>query len=135
MQSFYNVESFLSDQIYNPSQEEADVLLAMNIPSFHKFINIVAPGGTVIVNSDMVTCDLNVRDDVEIIEVPCATMAKEINHPKGANIIMSGVIVKATGDFTEEEAIKGMHDMFRKKGKEKFESINEKAFKMGYDFI
>ncbi len=122
-------------QIYNPSQEEPDVLLAMNVPSFLKFIKAVKPGGTVVVNSDLVTCDLNVRDDVNIIKVPCLNMANEINHPKGANIIMSGVIVKATGDFTKEEAINGMNDMFRKKGKEKFEEINTKAFNAGYNFI
>ncbi|KDR96479.1 2-oxoglutarate ferredoxin oxidoreductase subunit gamma [Peptoclostridium litorale DSM 5388] len=121
--------------IYNPSQEEPDVLLAMNVPSFNKFINMVKPGGTVIVNSDLVTCDLNVRDDVNIVKVPCSGMANEINHAKGANIIMAGAIVKVTGDFTEKEAINGMNDMFRKKGKEKFEEINTKAFKAGYNFL
>lgn len=121
--------------IYNPSQEQPNVLLAMNVPSFNKFINTVAPGGTVIVNSDLVTCDIKVRSDVKVIEVPCSRLAKEINHPKGANIIMAGVIVKATGDFTEEEGLNGMNDMFRKKGKEKFEEMNTKAFKAGYNFI
>jgi 2-oxoglutarate ferredoxin oxidoreductase subunit gamma len=48
---------------------------------------------------------------------------------------MAGVIAKATGEFTEEEGIKGMNDMFRKKGKEKYEEINTKAFKLGYNFI
>lgn len=123
------------DKIYNPSQEEPDILLAMNNPSFHKFVNLVVPGGTVIVNSDMVTCDEGIRDDITIIKVPCSTMSKEISHPKGANIIMAGVIVKLTEDFTEDESIKGMNEMFRKKGKEKFQEINEKAFKMGYEFV
>ncbi|WP_432666276.1 2-oxoacid:acceptor oxidoreductase family protein [Wukongibacter baidiensis] len=123
------------DQIYNPSQEEPDILLAMNNPSLLKFIDLVAPGGTIIVNSDMVTYDDNIRNDVKIVEVPCSTLAKEINHPKGANIIMAGVIAKITEDFTQDEGIKGMNDMFRKKGKEKFEEMNTKAFKMGYDFI
>jgi 2-oxoglutarate ferredoxin oxidoreductase subunit gamma len=121
--------------IYNPSQETPDVLLAMNNPSLTKFINLVKPGGTVIINSDLVTCDSNMRDDVNFIKVPCNTMAIDINHQKGANIIMAGVIVKATEDFTEEEAINGMNDMFRKKGKEKFEAINTTAFKAGYDFL
>lgn len=123
------------DTIYNPSQEEPDVLLAMNNPSLHKFIDLVAPGGTVIVNSDMITCDNAIRDDIKIIEVPCSTLATQINHPKGANIIMAGVILKATEDFSEDEGIKGMNDMFRKKGKEKFEEINTKALKLGYDFL
>lgn len=121
--------------IYNPSQEEPDVLLAMNGPSFNKYIGMVASGGTVIVDSDMVTCNLNVRDDVRIISVPSARMAMEINHRQGANIIMAGVILKVTGDFTEEEGLTGMNDMFRKKGKEKYEDINSKAFKLGFSFL
>lgn len=121
--------------IYNPAQEEPDILLAMNNPSFQKFIKIVAHGGIIVVDKDMVTCDTNERDDVKIISVPSATLAKEIGHRQGANIIMAGVILKATGDFTEEEGIKGMNEMFRKKGKEKYEEMNVKALKLGFNFI
>lgn len=123
------------EKIYNPSQEEADILLAMNIPSFKKFIQQVLPGGTVVVNSDTVTCDLFLRDDLKIIQIPCSTMAKEIGNEKGANIIMTGVIVKLLGDFTEKEAIESMNDMFSKKGKNKFQAKNEEAFKLGYGFL
>ncbi len=126
---------FGKEYIYNPSQEEPDVLLAMNTPSFEKFLSLVKPGGTIIINSDMVDSEINTRDDIKIVEVPCLTMAEGINHPKGANIIMAGVIVKITKYFTEEEALNGMNDMFRKKGKEKFEKFNTEAFKLGYNFI
>lgn len=122
------------EKIYNPSQEEADILLAMNIPSFHKFIHQVAVGGTVVVNSDTVTCELNVRDDVKIIKVPCGSMAKEIGNEKGANIIMTGLIAKLLGDFTPEEGIESMNNMFRQKGKSKFEGKNTEAFKAGYGY-
>jgi 2-oxoglutarate ferredoxin oxidoreductase subunit gamma len=126
---------FGKGMIYNPGQEEPDILLAMNNPSFQKFIKIIASGGTAVIDKDMVTCDTNIRDDVKIIIVPSATLAQEIGHRQGANIIMAGVIAKATGEFTEEEGIKGMNDMFRKKGKEKYEEINTKAFKIGYNYI
>ncbi|OFI05497.1 2-oxoglutarate ferredoxin oxidoreductase subunit gamma [Clostridium acetireducens DSM 10703] len=126
---------FGEEYIYNPSQEEPDILLAMNTPSFNKFLPLVKPGGTIIVNSDMVDTKENKRDDITIIEVPCVKLAKDANHPKGANIIMAAVIVKVSKDFTEEEALNGMNDMFRKKGKEKFEAMNTKAFKIGYNFI
>lgn len=122
------------EYIYNPSQEEPDILLAMNTPSYNKFLPLVKPGGTVIVNSDMVVKE-KTRDDVNIIEVPCISMAKELNHPQGANIIMAGIIVKISGDFTEEEGLNGMNDMFMKKGKEKYEKLNTSAFKAGYSFI
>ena len=125
---------FGEGRIYNPSQEEPDILLAMNVPSFRKFLPMVRPGGTIIVNSDMVDPSLNTREDVRIVAVPCSTMAKEMEHPLGANIIMAGVIVKESGAFTEAEALEGMNDMFRKKGKERYQALNSAALKAGYHF-
>ncbi|NLK44455.1 MAG: keto:oxoacid ferredoxin oxidoreductase [Tissierellia bacterium] len=98
------------------------------------FIPLVKSGGTIVVNTDIVDPSLNTRDDINIIEVPCMTIVEELNHPKGANIVMAGVIVKETGYFTEEEALNGMNDMFRKKGKEQFEELNTKALKAGFSF-
>ncbi|MBN2898521.1 MAG: 2-oxoacid:acceptor oxidoreductase family protein [Clostridia bacterium] len=126
---------FGEGMVYNPAQEEPDILLAMNNPSFQKFVGIVAPGGTVIVDSALVNCDTAVRDDITVIGIPSTEMALEIGHAKGANIIMAGLIAKVSGDFTEEEGLKGMNEMFKKKGKGKFEEINSKAFKLGYNFV
>jgi 2-oxoglutarate ferredoxin oxidoreductase subunit gamma len=125
---------FGQGMVYNPAQEEPDILLAMNNPSFNKFVKIVAPGGTVVVDSSLVNCDTAIRDDITVIGVPSTEMAIEMGHPKGANIIMAGVIAKISGDFSEEEGLKGMNEMFRKKGKGKFEEMNSKAFKLGYNF-
>ncbi len=125
---------FGSDTIYNPSQEEPNLLLAMNTPSFNKFIDLMAEGGTVVVNSDMVSYDPAKRADLTYIEVPCSSLSKEINHPKGANIIMTGVIVKLLDEFSEDEAIKGMNEMFEKKGKGKFAELNTKAIKIGLEY-
>jgi len=126
---------FGEGMIYNPSQEEPDILLAMNNPSFQKFVGLVAPGGTVVIDSSLVTCDTNVRDDIKIVSLPSSEMALEIGHAKGANIVMAGVIAKVSGDFTEKEGLDGMNAMFNKKGKGKFEEMNTKAFKLGYNFI
>ena len=125
---------FGEEYIYNPSQEEPDILLAMNTPSFNKFLPLVKSGGTIIVNTDLVEVE-NSRDDINIVEVPCMTIAKKLNHVKGANIIMAGIIAKITGDFTEQEGIDGMNDMFKKKGKEKYQELNTKAFEAGFNFI
>lgn len=126
---------FGEGMIYNPSQEEPDILLAMNNPSFQKFVGLVAPGGTVVIDSSLVTCDTDVRDDITIVSLPSSEMALEIGHAKGANIVMAGVIAKVSGDFTEQEGVDGMNMMFDKKGKGKFKDLNTKAFKLGYNFI
>lgn len=123
------------DTIYNPAQEEPDFLLAMNGPSFEAFHSIVKPGGIILVNTDMVTGNLNVRDDVTVCGLACNTLAHEIGQPRGANIIAAAAIIKLAGDFSMEDGIQGMNDMFRKKGKQKFEAANMKAFECGYNAV
>ena len=120
--------------IYTPGMEEPDLLLAMNLPSFQKFQGMVKRGGIVLVNADLVP-EQDVREDIRFVPVPCLTMAEEVQHPKGANIIMVGAIAGLMGDFSVQEAIDGMNDMFRKKGKEKWEALNEAALKRGYAFV
>lgn len=119
------------ETIYNPAQEEPDLLLAMNEPSFEMFIGMVAPGGAVLI-SDMVNCPVDVRNDVRIVKVPCFAISQELENPKGANIVMTGAIVRLMGDFTKEEALAAMESMFAKKGKEKYAKANAKAFEAGY---
>ena len=58
-----------------------------------------------------------------------------MGNSKGANIVMIGAITKILGDFTRDEGIDGMNDMFRKKGKNKFEAANAAAFEAGYNAI
>ena len=122
-------------RIYNPGQQRPDLVLAMNTPSFKKFVTMVKPGGTILVNADMMTEDTNVRDDIKVVSVHCNQMADEVGHPKGANIVMIGAITQLLGDFTHDEGRDGMNDMFRKKGKSKFEAKNSAAFEAGYNAV
>ena len=122
-------------RIYNPGQQRPDLVLAMNTPSFKKFVTMVKPGGTILVNADMMTEDTNVRDDIKVVSVHCNQIADEVGHPKGANIVMIGAITKLLGDFTHDEGRDGMSDMFRKKGKSKFEAKNSAAFEAGYNAV
>lgn len=123
------------EKIYNPGQQRPDLVLAMNTPSFKKFVTMVKPGGTILVNADMMTEDTNVRDDIKVVSVHCNQIADEVGHTKGANIVMIGAITKLLGDFTHDEGRDGMNDMFRKKGKSKFEAKNSAAFEAGYNAV
>ncbi len=125
---------FGEGKIYNPSLDQPDIVLAMNETAYKQFLPMVKSGGTIVANSDMVNSLPSDREDINIISVPCMSMAQELGHSQGANIIMAGVVVRETGYFTQEEALSGMNDMFRKKGKEKFEEANTKALKLGYSF-
>lgn len=123
------------EKISNPGQQCPDLVLAMNTPSFKKFVGMVKPGGTILVNADMMTEDTKVRDDINVVMVHCNQLADEVRNAKGANIVMIGAITRILGDFTHDEGVGGMNDMFRKKGKSKFEEKNVAAFEAGYKAV
>ena len=110
------------------------MLMAMNEPSLHMFLPIVAPGGTVLVG-DTVTIPDGARQDVNYVHVNCTEIATSLGNPKGANVVMTGAIVKLMGDFTKDAAIAAMNHMFEKKGKSKFNESNAKAFDAGYNAV
>lgn len=129
------VVKFGEEMIYCPDVEKPDVLVAMNEPSFRKFVSEVAPGGYVVYNSDSIPAgDFCGRDDITCIPVPCLTLANRVRNGKGANIVMVAVVLKLLGEFSKQACIDGMNDMFRKKGKSKFEAGNTAAFNAGYDY-
>jgi 2-oxoglutarate ferredoxin oxidoreductase subunit gamma len=97
-----NCSVCLSDEpIGSPLVTEPDALIAMNLPSYERFIGEVVPGGVVVVDSTMVgTCTL--RKDVEYYTVPATSLAEE-NGLKGlANVILVGKLLAATGFSTED---------------------------------
>ena len=83
-----------AEKITNPGQQKPDLVLAMNTPSFKKFVSMVRPGGTILVNADMMTEDTNVRDDINVVSVHCNQLADKAGNPKGANIVMIGAITR-----------------------------------------
>lgn len=120
--------------IYNPSQEHPDLLLAMNNPSLCKFLPLVAPGGIVVIG-DLVDVPEDARKDVTYVRVPATELSTRQGNPKGANVVMTGAIVKLMGDFTKEDAIAAMNHMFEKKGKSRFNEANARAFHAGWDAV
>jgi len=85
-----NCSVCLSDEpIASPLVVNPNVLIAMNGPSFDKFIDTVVPGGTVIVDSSLVKSKTD-RDDINVFYIP-ATEQADKNGLKGlANIILLG---------------------------------------------
>ncbi|MDR2196727.1 MAG: 2-oxoacid:acceptor oxidoreductase family protein [Coriobacteriales bacterium] len=103
-----NCSVCLSDEpIGSPLVTAPDALIAMNLPSYERFIADVVPGGVVIVDSTMVgTCTM--RGDIEYYTVP-ATQLAEDNGLKGlANVILVGKLLAATGFATRESCEKAI---------------------------
>ncbi len=92
-----------------PIVSKPDVLVAFNKPSLDKFVNSVASGGTVVVNSSNADKEVE-RKDINVIRVPVSELASGIN-PRGGNIIMLGVllpILKSLSLSAAEDAVKSV---------------------------
>lgn len=126
---------YSKDTVYSPSLEEPDLLLAMNETALTLHGSSVKKGGVILMNSDLVVGKEFTRTDVTLYAVGCSSLALTIGQPKGANVIMTGAIIKLLGDFSYEDGLQGMTAMFRQKGKEKYEKSNILAFEAGYNAL
>lgn len=95
------------DPIGSPLVLTPDILIAMNQPSFDKFVNAVRPGGKVFVDSTLVEVASD-RTDIEIFPIPSTQFADDNELKGGSNIILLGKVIKETGIFSLETMKKGI---------------------------
>ena len=84
----------------SPMVDNADVLIAMNLPSLDKFERTVKPGGLIVVNSSIIDRKVQ-RDDVRVVYCDAAGIADAVKNPKGANVAILGAMMGADPDAVE----------------------------------
>ncbi|MBE6879311.1 MAG: 2-oxoacid:acceptor oxidoreductase family protein [Ruminiclostridium sp.] len=119
------------DPIGSPLVDEPDLLIAMNTPSYDKFIDTVVKGGKVFIDSTLVDakCD---RTDIDCYYVPATGLAAENNMKGMANIILLGKLLKETGIASMETVEKAMNKVIPPKKAHLIE-VNLKAIKLGME--
>ncbi len=128
-----NCSIIISDtKIGSPIVDNPDVLIAMNVPSFDKYINEVKKGGMVVVDSSLID-KKSERDDIEAYYIPATKMASDEGLPGLANMIILGQFIKRTGIMDIENIDRAMKKVVSAKKQELFE-LNMKAVKLGYDY-
>lgn len=125
-----NCSICISDEpIGSPLVTEPDVLVAMNGPSFDKFIGTVKKGGKVIIDSSLVERECP-RDDIELYAVPASQISND-EHLEGiANMILLGKVIKETGVADIESIEKSVHKCVPAKKANLLEH-NIRAIKLG----
>ncbi|WP_319471360.1 2-oxoacid:acceptor oxidoreductase family protein [uncultured Pseudodesulfovibrio sp.] len=116
------------ETILNPFFSSMDTLIGMNQDSVDTFQDAITPGGVLISNSSMVK-DTEFREDIRVIEVPATEIAGELKNPRGANIVMLGAAIAATGLVDTEEFADGIDAYFAKKGRNN--PLNRECFLRG----
>ncbi len=127
-----NCSVCISDKaIGSPLVTAPNALIAMNLPSFDKFIDTVVPGGTVVVDSFLIDKKVD-REDVKAFYVPATKLAEE-NGLKGlANIILVGKLFKELGFCSEESLYKAIEKCVPARKANMLE-LNKKAIKIGME--
>ena len=117
------------DAIVSPIVLEPTELIAMNLPSLLKFEPTVKAGGTIFVNSSIITEKVQ-REDVRVIYVPCLEIAQELGNMKVANMVMLGAYIQAMGNLGVETIKEMLVHMFTGP-KAKLVDLNIEALRRG----
>lgn len=95
-----NCSVCISDEpIGSPLVLAPDILIAMNQPSFDKFVTEVKPGGKVFYDSTLIESECT-HTDIEMYAVPSSQLADDNELKGGSNIILLGKLIKESGIFT-----------------------------------
>ena len=120
----------LSDKpVGSPVFAHPTELIALNEPSLVKFEAGVVPGGSVFVNSDVVTDKVS-RADLTAYYIPCSKIAEEVGNPKVSNMVMLGAYVAGTKILKPETIETMIAEMFTGP-KAKLVPLNIEAFRRG----
>ncbi len=87
------------EEIGSPIIRNPKAAIVMNLPSLDRYEPLVAPGGSLIINSSLVDRPAQ-RDDISIVEIAASELAEEIADSRLANLIMVGALLSQLPLFT-----------------------------------
>ena len=116
------------EEIASPLCTEPDVLIALNGPSFHKFVPRVKSGGIVIVNGSLSDSYAG-RSDVRIFDYPLNDIAIEAGDIRAANMAALGILCAAANVVQERSILNCLNEKFV--GKPRVLESNARAFRAG----
>lgn len=103
------------EEIGSPYPTKLDILVVMNEPSYEKFIGDVRDGGYVLINSALVE-EREYPKNVKVFTVDATTQSNHLENPRGANLVMLGAMMKATGLIDQKIFGEGIVQYFLNKG-------------------
>lgn len=125
-----NASVVISDsEIASPFVEKPEIAIILNQQSLDRFEPMVIKGGLIVVDSSMTTRKVK-RDDIDVVSIPAADIARWLGNAKVANIIMLGAFIGKTGLLQLANIEKAIEELFVRK-KAVLIKINKKALREG----
>ncbi len=116
--------------INSPLAERVDILVAMSQSALDKYLERLRPGGTLIIDPELVDEPQvypDGLDDIAVAQVPATQMASELGARIAANMVMLGFLQQATGLLSED----ALSETIRDNVPPKFLELNLKAAAQG----
>lgn len=113
-----------------PLGDVMDDLIVMNGPSLAKFLKTLKRGGTLFLNSSIVSDAID-RTDVTVVRAPVTELALEMGNAKVLNVIMLGVYVGYTEVIAPEIVWATIEHKLAKKAK--LLPLNRQAYERGLE--
>ncbi|MGC8857059.1 MAG: 2-oxoacid:acceptor oxidoreductase family protein [Anaerolineae bacterium] len=119
------------EEIGSPLVKHPPLAIALNLPSFDKYEELLAPGGTLVVNQSMVDRGAK-RTDIHVIFLPCNEIAEEIGDRKLLNMVAVGALLTALPELTLKDVEKALEAHLPERHKHLLPK-NYEALKRGYE--
>jgi 2-oxoglutarate ferredoxin oxidoreductase subunit gamma len=95
------------EEIGSPLVKNPQFAIALNLPSFDKYEDSLASGGTLVVNQSMVDRPAR-RADIRVVFVPCNEIAEEIGDKKLLNMVAIGALLSALPEISLKDIEKAL---------------------------
>ena len=104
----------------------------MNLPSLQKYVNSVAKGGQIYVDSSLIDAKVE-RDDVEVFYIPATQLAKDNGIGTLANMIIIGHFLECNPNVSFDGVDAVVEKLVPAK-KAALKELNMKALSIGKDY-
>jgi 2-oxoglutarate ferredoxin oxidoreductase subunit gamma len=128
-----NCNVILSDTpVGSPIITTPDVLVAMNLPSLQKYVNTVAAGGQIYVDSSLIGAKVE-RTDVDVYYIPASGLANEKNLRTLANMIITGKVISEVPEIGSDNLEAALNKVISARHQDML-GYNLEALKLGAEY-
>jgi 2-oxoglutarate ferredoxin oxidoreductase subunit gamma len=116
--------------ILYPYVTEPDLMVLMSQEAFLKFHGEIKPGGTLIVERDLVRVQDVTAPDVKVYAIPSTRIAEDLGKKMVQNIVMTGFFGAISGLLERDSLRKAVEDSVPPA----FAEMNRAAYDAGYEY-
>ena len=117
------------EEVASPAVMRPDVAVVMNRPSMEKFESRVKPGGTLIMNTDLIEIEPQ-RTDIRVVRIPANVLAEKAGTIRAANMVALGACNACVPVVEDTSIIEALAKIMGEKKKHLI-PMNEHALQLG----